>query len=130
MSKGTVLVVDDDPSIVEFLTQALEDEEYRVVTSVDGASLPLARETQPDVILLDIMMPGMDGIEVSQRLRQDPGTADIPIVVMSARDRLRDTTRVMDVDGRLPKPFDLDFLYATVAHWMRSPRRSTRALTC
>ncbi len=116
MSKGTVLVVDDDPSIVEFLIEALEDEEYRVVTSVDGESLQVAHDVRPDVILLDIMMPVMDGVEVSRRLRQDPATARIPIVVMSAR--------VMDVDGRLPKPFDLDFLYATVERWVPSDRRS------
>jgi CheY-like chemotaxis protein len=124
MSKGTVLVVDDDPSIVEFLTEALEDEEYRVVTSVDGDSIRVAHDVHPDVILLDIMMPGMDGVEVSRRLRQNPATSRIPIVVMSARDRLRETTRAMDVDGRLPKPFDLDFLYATVEHWMREEKRS------
>ncbi len=124
MSKGTVLVVDDDPSIVEFLIEALEDEEYRVVTSVDGESLQVAHDVRPDVILLDIMMPVMDGVEVSRRLRQDPATARIPIVVMSARERLRETTRVMDVDGRLPKPFDLDFLYATVERWVPSDRRS------
>lgn len=122
MNKGTVLVVNDDPSIVDFLTEALEDEEYRVVTSVNGESLRVAHDEQPDVILLDIMMPGMDGIEVSRRLRQNPATAEIPIVVMSARDRLRDTTRAMDIDGRLPKPFDLDFLYATVEHWMNGSR--------
>ena len=124
MSKGTVLVVDDDPSIVEFLTEALEDEEYRVVTSVDGDSIRVAHDVRPDVILLDIMMPVMDGVEVSRRLRQDPATARIPIVVMSARDRLRETTRAMDIDGRLPKPFDLDFLYATVEHWMPAGKRS------
>ncbi len=117
MTKGTVLVVDDDPFIVDFLETALEDEGYLVLAAVNGGALPLARDLHPDIILLDIMMPGMDGVEVSQRLRADPVTADIPIVVMSAQDRLRATSTLMQVDDRLPKPFDLDRLYAIVARW-------------
>jgi len=117
MTKGTVLVVDDDPFIVDFLETALEDEGYLVLAAVNGGALPLARDLHPDVILLDIMMPGMDGVEVSQRLRADPVTADIPIIVMSAQDRLRATSTLMQVDDRLPKPFDLDRLYAIVARW-------------
>ncbi len=120
MVKGTVLVVDDDPSIVDFLETALEDEGYIVRAAVNGAALPLARQLQPDVILLDIMMPGMDGVEVSRRLRADPVTAGIPIVVMSAQDRLRATSGTMLVDDRLPKPFDLDRLYKTVGRWARA----------
>jgi CheY-like chemotaxis protein len=82
--KGRVLVVDDDPSIIDFLETALEDEGYLVLASVGADSLLVAHDVHPDVILLDINMPGMDGVEVSQRLREDPVTADIPIIVMSA----------------------------------------------
>ncbi len=85
-----------------------------------AAALPLARDLQPAVILLDINMPGMDGIEVSQRLRDDPATAHIPIIVMSAQDRLRATGPLMPVNDRLPKPFDLTVLYATVARWAQA----------
>ena len=115
---GTVLVVDDDLLIVAFLAEALEGEGYQVQTSVDGEALQRARDTRPDVILLDITMPVMDGVEVSRRLRDDPETADIPIVVMSAQDRIRATSALMQVNDRLPKPFELDQLYATVARWM------------
>lgn len=120
VGKGTVLVVDDDLFIVDFLETALEDEGYQVLTTVNGGALPLARDSHPDVILLDIMMPGMDGVEVSRRLRADPATADIPIIVMSAQDRLRTTSALMQIDDRLPKPFDLDRLYATVARWAKA----------
>lgn len=120
--KGTVLVIDDDPSIVDFLERALEDEGYAVLTAVDGAALPLAQSALPDLILLDIMMPGMNGIEVSQRLRDNPTTAGIPIVVMSAQDRITTTGSLMLVDDRLPKPFDLDVLFSTVAKWTSSRR--------
>ncbi len=120
MAKGTILVVDDDPFIVEFLETALEDEGYLVLATFNGGALPLARDSHPDVILLDIMMPGMDGVEVSRRLRADPVTAGIPIIVMSAQDRLRTTSALMQIDDRLPKPFDLDRLYATVARWTKA----------
>ncbi len=115
-----VLVVDDDAAIVDFLETALEDEGYHVFATCGAAALQLAHDMQPAVILLDINMPGMDGIEVSQRLRDDPATAHIPIIVMSAQDRLRATGPLMPVNDRLPKPFEIAALYATVARWARA----------
>ena len=117
MRKVTVLVVDDDPAIVGFLVDALESEGYHVLATVDGQAVPLARDMQPDVILLDLMMPGMDGMAVSQCLRSDPSTAAIPIIAMSAQQRLHATAALLPVDDRLAKPFDLATLYATVARW-------------
>jgi CheY-like chemotaxis protein len=120
MGKGSVLVVDDDSSIIDLIQVALEDEGYQVYSAVNGGALQIAHDVQPDVILLDIMMPGMDGIEVSRRLRADPTTAYIPIVVMSAHSRLQATAGVMSADDRLSKPFNLDDLYATVDRWVPS----------
>jgi two-component system alkaline phosphatase synthesis response regulator PhoP len=116
----TVLVVDDDPIIVDVLRAALEDDGYAVLTAVDGAALPLARQAQPALILLDIMMPGMDGVEVSKQLRADPATAHIPIVAISATTHLRALAGQMPIDDRLPKPFDLDALSTIVARWTRT----------
>ncbi len=112
-----VLVVDDDAAIVDLLETALEDQGYQVFATVGAAAVPLARDLQPAVILLDINMPGMDGIEVSRRLRADPATEHIPIIVMSAQDRLRATGPLMPVNDRLPKPFEIATLYAKVARW-------------
>ena len=120
-TRTTVLVVDDDPTIVDVLRAALEDEGYAVLMAVNGAALPLAREAQPQVILLDIMMPGMDGVEVSKRLRADPATAGIPIVAMSATSNLTALASQMPVDDRLPKPFDLDGVFAVVERWTQGP---------
>ena len=117
MALGTVLVVDDDPAIVELVETALEDQGYQVFSAVNGAALQAAHDRQPDVILLDILMPGMDGIEVSRRLRADPATAGIPIVIMSAQDRLRVAAAAMQINDQLPKPFEITGLYATVARW-------------
>jgi two-component system sensor histidine kinase/response regulator len=116
----TVLVVDDDPSITEFVEMALEDAGYQVLAAVGGAALQLAHDRHPDVILLDIMMPEMDGVEVSQNLHTDPVTADIPIVVMSAHERLQTLAGRMSADDELPKPFHCQDLYATVARWIPS----------
>lgn len=88
-----VLVVDDDASITEVIRAAMEDEGYRVLTAVDGGALPLAHTQRPDVILLDLHMPAMDGAEVSRRLRADPATAHIPIIVMSAGHQLKRSPR-------------------------------------
>jgi CheY-like chemotaxis protein len=117
VDKATILVVDDDDAIVEVIRAALEDEGYRVLSAINGAALGLARDRQPNLILLDIMMPEMDGVEVSRRLRADPTTASIPIVAMSAHNRLRATGDAMAADDRLPKPFELGDLYAAVERW-------------
>ena len=120
-ARTTVLVVDDDPTIVDVLRAALEDEGYAVLMAVNGGALPLARQAQPQVILLDIMMPGLDGVEVSKRLRADPATAAIPIVAMSATSNLTALASQMPVDDRLPKPFDLDGVFAVVERWTQGP---------
>jgi CheY-like chemotaxis protein len=118
MPTGAVLIVDDDEDIIDLLTDALHMQGYQVLTAVDGAALGVARESHPDLILLDVHMPGMDGVEVSRQLRADPATASIPIIAMSAVDRLRSVSAQMAVDDRLPKPFVLDDLFALLARWI------------
>lgn len=115
-----VLVVDDDPDVTELVQAALEEAGHQVTAAVGAGALRAAHELHPDVILLDLMMPGMDGIEVSRRLRANPVTAHIPIVVMSAQDPLRAAGPLLPVNDRLPKPFALAALYATVARWARA----------
>ena len=117
MTKGKVLVVDDDPSIVSLLTDILEDDDYEVISASGGQALTLARAAHPSAILLDLMMPVMDGREVSRRLRADTATSDIPIIVMSAQRDLRSAVAGMKVNDCLAKPFDLDDVSITVAHW-------------
>ncbi len=113
----TVLVVDDDTAIAEMIQEVLEMDGYRVARAVDGESLRTALVEQPRLILLDINMPGMDGPEVARRLRADPATAHIPIVVMSSQIARGGVPPEMPHDDRLPKPFALAALSATVARW-------------
>jgi CheY-like chemotaxis protein len=117
MRRTTVLVVEDDRATSRLLNAALTDEGYAVELAVDGEALDVACRRQPAVVLLDLQMPGMDGAEVSRRLRRDPATANIPIVLMSDSDHLQMTASRLPVNDRLAKPFDLDRLYAIIAKW-------------
>lgn len=117
MAQATVLVIDDDPTITTLLRAILEDEGYQVLTAVNEAAIEIARRMQPKVILLDLMMPGMDGVEVGKRLRADPTTATIPIVLMSASHVLTRAASQIPIDDQLSKPFEIDSVYAVVARW-------------
>ena len=119
MAGATVLVVDDDAHIVYFLSMALEDKGYRVLVAESSDAVQLASEARPDLILLDLMMPRVAGVEISESLRANPATAHIPIVVMSAQRNLDILRRHMPVDDCLGKPFQIDDLYALVERWTR-----------
>jgi DNA-binding response OmpR family regulator len=108
MPSGTVLVVDDDPVIVNLLQVNFEIEGYDVLTAAGGeAGLAQARTGHPDVILLDVMMPGVDGLEVARRLREEPVTSDIPIVLLSAKAQAQDVQAGLAVaDDYVTKPFE------------------------
>lgn len=101
-----VLVVDDEPNIIEFLRYALEDSGYRVVTARDGMdALAEVQRERPNFVLTDLMMPRLDGWELCRRLRQDRQMAGVPLLAMSAV-----SSRGVDVDAFLPKPFEMDAL--------------------
>ncbi len=101
-----VLIVDDEPGIVDFLRFALDDHGYRVVTARDGAlALCEVRRERPDFVLTDLMMPRVDGWELSAALRNDASLRDVPIIGMSAVD-----PRGAPFDAFLRKPFELDTL--------------------
>lgn len=111
----TVMVVDDDPDIRGLIQLWLADCGYRVVAAADGAqALDRVKKLRPSLIILDMMMPHMDGAQVAQRLRADPQTSGIPIVVVSADPRARDRLRHTRIQARLAKPFDLDELLHVV----------------
>jgi DNA-binding response OmpR family regulator len=104
-----VLVIDDEAPIRLLCRVNLEAEKMAVLEAEEGASgLELARSERPDVILLDVMMPGMDGWEVLQRLLDDEETSEIPIVFLTARAELRDRARGLDLGGvdYVTKPFN------------------------
>ena len=109
---STVLVVDDERAIREVIVKLLVDEGYRVVAAEDGAqALELLPRERPDLVLLDIMMPLVDGREVVRRLRQMPGLEATQVVLMSAAVAPAPDDRVA---AFLPKPFDVERLLETV----------------
>jgi DNA-binding response OmpR family regulator len=104
-----ILVADDDPIILRLLEVNLGLEGFAVETALRGEDAVVrARETHPDLIILDVMMPGMTGHDVAGQLKGDPATADIPIVFLSARTQEEDRARgrELGVAAYITKPFD------------------------
>ena len=108
-----ILVVDDEPDIRMFLSLALETSDYEVTMAEDGLQgREVAGRLLPDLIILDVMMPGMDGIAVLRSLRADPATAHIPIVLLTAKTSDADTWAGWEAGANyyMTKPFDIDHL--------------------
>ena len=114
---GRILVVEDDPGVAELIQVVLSGEGYTVALARDGAEgLLLARDWQPDLILLDLMLPKVDGGTIVRRLKAEPGTAEVPIVLMSAGRTIRSQTgQLQEADAALAKPFDIESLLTQVA---------------
>ena len=113
----TILVVDDEPSIVELVRFTLEDADVRVVEASDGAeALILARRIKPDLVLLDVQMPRLDGLEACRQLRREPAFARTPIIMLTAAGQQADRTRGLGAgaDEYLTKPFSPLALLALV----------------
>jgi DNA-binding response OmpR family regulator len=114
---GRVLVVDDDEVIRQLIAVNLQLEGFEVETAVDGQDrLEKVAEVAPDVITLDVMMPRLDGWVTAVRLREDPGTAHIRVVMITARAQEHDVRRgnEIGVDAYVTKPFDPNQLIQTV----------------
>ncbi|WP_242333447.1 MULTISPECIES: response regulator transcription factor [Anaeromyxobacter] len=110
----SVLVVDDESDIREAVAEVLADEGYVVHGAGDGAeALRKARAVHPNIVLLDLMMPGMNGWEFRAAQKGDPELSDIPVVVLSALGRVAG----MDAAGFIQKPFDLDELLDAVREY-------------
>jgi two-component system OmpR family response regulator len=102
-----ILVVDDDACIVELLVDLLRSEGHDARGSAGEAAWHIAVNWRPDLILLDLMMPGLDGFTFNQRLKAEPRTRAIPIIAMSAAYNLREHGARLSVQGLMAKPFDI-----------------------
>jgi two-component system KDP operon response regulator KdpE len=118
-SRSTVLVVDDESHVLLSLDAALTSHGFRVKTAPNGSlALQLASQSRPDVVVLDLVMPGLDGVEVTRRLR---GWSQVPIIVLSARSEERYKVRALDAgaDDYVTKPFGLPELLARLRAALR-----------
>lgn len=119
-----ILVIEDEERIRQFLNRGLAYENYEVETAVDGKDgLEKARDNPPDLVLLDLMLPGIDGLEVCRRLR---AASDVPILMLTAKEAIEDRVAGLDAgaDDYLVKPFSFDELLARVRALLRRAQPS------
>lgn len=131
VTTGRLLLVEDDRGVRESLARALEFEGYEVETAADGGKgLALARNSSPDALILDVMMPVLDGLDVARKLRESGD--DVPILMLTARHEVTDRVAGLDAgaDDYLAKPFALDELLARLRALLRrsGPTASTDVL--
>ena len=127
LSDPKILVVEDEPNQVELIEFNLNSQGYEVVVARDGEeALNLAEEENPDLILLDWMLPKVSGIEVCRQLRRSKMTREIPIVILTARSEESDKIRGLDIgaDDYITKPYSIKELLARVRAAMRRPSAS------
>jgi two-component system KDP operon response regulator KdpE len=133
--KTRILIVDDEMSILKFLRSNLEERDYTVISATDGEeALQIIERELPDLIILDVMMPKMDGFEVCRRLRE---WSQIPIIMLSARGDESDKVQCLDLgaDDYIVKPFGANELMARVSAVLRrtkaaSPSPTKSSVTC
>lgn len=125
-----MLVVDDEPMVRDTLGQVLTDEGYMVDTAVDGAqALDRVHAAKPNVILLDLMMPGMNGRQFLQQLRNDPDYASVPVLIMTAVHGMSVNLATIGASEVVEKPFNVDDLLNKVALAVYRSRESDKTTT-
>jgi two-component system phosphate regulon response regulator PhoB len=130
MAKETILVVDDEADILDLVQYNLQKSGFVTCTAATGgAAVKAARETRPDLILLDLMLPGLDGFEVCATLKNDSKTREIPIVMLTAKGEERDVVRGLQLgaDDYVTKPFSPKVLVARVQAVLRRRREPADA---
>src|SRR3954452_5957406 len=128
--KPNILVVDDERDLVELVRYNLERGGYGVITAFDGeTALDAAQRRRPDLVVLDVMMPGIDGLEVCRRLRADVRTAGTPIIMLTAKAAEADRVVGLELgaDDYVIKPFSPRELVARVRAVLRRSRGAARA---
>ena len=126
-SLGTILLVDDELSIVEFMKEALVDEGYTVLAESDGdRAITTATTHHPDLILCDLHMPGVTGALFVDRIH-NYGLADVPVIMMTADTQAPREYSDKNFAAYLMKPFDLDELFSCVMRYINSPANSNLA---
>ena len=119
--KMKVLVVDDEPLNVDYIEQRLEDLNYKIITAADGQeALDKIKSERPDLILLDLMMPVLDGFAVLSEVKADPGLRDTPVIIISADHESKSIVRGIKqgADDYLTKPVNAELLVKKVKEFL------------
>lgn len=131
MDNMSILLVDDEPDLIWAVQRSLSFAGYEVLTAADGyEALSVARRHLPALIILDIVMPGLNGLEVCHQIRSDPLLANVPVIFLSKRSAC--TERILGLteggDDYLPKPFDIQELKARIVALLRRSRTAAAAI--
>ena len=132
MTKNRVLIIDDEKDLLELVSYNLKKEGFYVTSAMDGETgLSLARQEQPDIVIIDLMLPGIDGLEVCRALRSDARTSEIPIIMLTAKSGEVDKILGLELgaDDYIAKPFSTRELIARIKAVLRrsSMRRTTHS---
>ncbi len=128
MSKETILIVDDEEDIIELIRFNLRNEGYEVLTTQTGeGAIKMARQSQPDLMVLDLMLPGIDGLEVTRYLRNNDQTRDMPIVMLTAKGEESDIVAGLELGANdyISKPFSPRVLIARIRAILRRRRKES-----
>jgi len=129
MSKGKVLIVEDNPQTVKLVKFILEKNDYLTISAKDGEEgLRMARKWKPDLIILDLMLPEMDGYQVCETLKADPNTKQIPVLVLTALDTGPDFEKALEkkADWYITKPFEAQHLLRRVTYLIEKRREDEK----
>jgi DNA-binding response OmpR family regulator len=126
MAVGKILIIDDETDLLETMKYRLTSAGYDVVVSANGVDgIKVAKNAKPDVIILDVMMPGIDGFDTLERFKRDPATKDIPVIVSSCgseEDAWAKKSLGLGAAGYVVKPFDAEALLFTVGEFVKHRR--------
>lgn len=126
MSKETILIVDDEEDILELIKYNLKNEGYQILTAQTGeAAIKIARHSQLDLLVLDLMLPGIDGLEVTKFLKNNESTKDLPIVMLTAKGEESDVVTGLELGANdyISKPFSPKVLVARIRAILRRRRK-------
>ncbi|RKY76153.1 DNA-binding response regulator [candidate division KSB1 bacterium] len=126
---GKILIVEDEPDISELIVFNVEQAGFKTITAGSGeTAIKKTRTDKPDLIILDLMLPGIDGIDVCRLLKADTGTKEIPIIMLTARSEDSDIVQGLDTgaDDYITKPFSPDVLTARIKSVLRRNRKESK----
>lgn len=112
-----ILIIDDSPTVIKMLQIVLESKDYEVITAYDGETgLKKVYSDKPDIVILDIMLPDIDGYEVCERIKNNANSKDIPVIMLTAKDMGEDFNKAMEkkADWYIVKPYDVEHLIRVI----------------